>query len=170
MSSGRDILGAADPASARAGADGGVSGQRGADAGGSSAKAYQQEWASKGHPDVYVPKALRETAPVVTPEQRKPQDLNGLLFPERVEKVFEQLERTLLSKHRDYGPDNIALAPGGPLTGLRVRIHDKVARINHLALSGQKPQHESLEDSFLDLANYAVIAVLVLRRQWPGVK
>ena len=59
------------------------------------------------------------------------------------------------------------MSPGGPLNGLRVRIHDKVARINNLIESQKVAQHESLEDSFKDLANYAIIALLVLKGKWP---
>lgn len=73
----------------------------------------------------------------------------------------------LLSKHKDYGPLNIADAPGGPLNGLRVRMHDKLARINHLIDTGVEAENESLYDSFLDLANYALIAQLVLEDKWP---
>jgi hypothetical protein len=43
-------------------------------------------------------------------------------------------------------------------------MHDKLARINNLIDSGAEPENESLIDSFLDLANYAIIAQLVLRR------
>ena len=71
------------------------------------------------------------------------------------------------SKHKDYGPTNISRAPGGALNGLRVRIHDKIARINNLLDSGKNPAHESLEDSFKDLANYAIIALMVTRGKWP---
>lgn len=77
-----------------------------------------------------------------------------------------ELSALLLSKHRDYGPKNISLAPGGALNGLRVRMHDKLARINNLVESGATPDHESLEDSFKDMANYAIIGLLVLRGQW----
>lgn len=73
----------------------------------------------------------------------------------------------LLSKHKDYGPLNIANAPGGPLNGLRVRMHDKLARINHLIDTEAEAENESLYDSFLDLANYALIAQLVLEDKWP---
>lgn len=73
----------------------------------------------------------------------------------------------LLSKHEDYGSKNISQAPGGALNGLRVRIHDKTARINNLIDNGSDPQHESLRDSFLDLANYALIALLVIDGIWP---
>jgi len=78
----------------------------------------------------------------------------------------KELSTLLLSKHRDYGPKNISLAPGGPLNGLRVRMHDKLARINNLIESGVAPDHESLEDSFKDMANYSIIGLLVLRGQW----
>jgi hypothetical protein len=74
----------------------------------------------------------------------------------------------LLKKHLDYGPKNISQSPGGPLNGLRVRMHDKLARINHLIDSGASPENESLVDSFMDLANYAVIAQLVLEDKWPN--
>lgn len=74
----------------------------------------------------------------------------------------------LLRKHRDYGPKNIAQAPGGALNGLRVRMHDKLARINHLLDSGATPENESLIDSFVDLGNYALIAQLVIRGEWPN--
>ena len=75
----------------------------------------------------------------------------------------------LLSKHADYGPLNIANAPGGALNGLRVRMHDKTARINHLIDNAKykNPEHESLRDSFLDLLNYSAIALLVLDGHWP---
>jgi hypothetical protein len=48
-------------------------------------------------------------------------------------------------------------------------MHDKLARINHLLDSNRHdtPAHESLEDSFRDLANYAIISILVLKGKWP---
>jgi hypothetical protein len=82
--------------------------------------------------------------------------------------VFGEAQDLLLSKHRDYGSKNIAQAPGGAINGLRVRMHDKLARINNLIDNGQGVNHESLRDSFVDLANYALIGVLVLDEEWPG--
>ena len=82
--------------------------------------------------------------------------------------TWHELAELLVSKHRDYGPKNISLAPGGAINGLRVRMHDKLARINNLVDSGVDPEHESLEDSFKDMANYAVIGLLVLRKQWDN--
>ena len=77
--------------------------------------------------------------------------------------LADELTELLISKHKDYGPKNISDAPGGALNGLRVRMHDKLARINNLVDSGASPEHESLEDSFKDMANYAIIGLLVLR-------
>ena len=87
-------------------------------------------------------------------------------FVNNLGETTSELFDLLLSKHKDYGPKNISQSPGGPLNGLRVRMHDKLARINNLVDSGADPQHESLEDSFKDMANYAIIGLLVLRGQW----
>lgn len=83
-----------------------------------------------------------------------------------INSTVKELMTLLLSKHRDYGPKNISQAPGGAVNGLRVRMHDKLARINNLVDNGTDPEHESLEDSFKDMANYAIIGLLVLRGQW----
>ena len=87
-------------------------------------------------------------------------------FEHNVAQTFQELVDLLLSKHKDYGPKNISDSPGGPVNGLRVRMHDKLARINNLVDSGKDPEHESLEDSFKDMANYAIIGLLVLRGKW----
>lgn len=83
----------------------------------------------------------------------------------------DDLVNLLISKHKDYGPKNISDSPGGALNGLRVRMHDKLARINNLYeymedTGGFQPQHESIEDSFKDMANYAIIGLLVLKGKW----
>lgn len=101
----------------------------------------------------------------VKPSETKP---NPIYFDTTVLALAGENVAVLLSKHKDYGPKNISQSPGGPLNGLRVRMHDKLARINHLIDSGATPENESLADSFLDLANYALIAQLVLRGEWPN--
>lgn len=80
---------------------------------------------------------------------------------------YQYGEDVLVKKQSDYGPKNIAMAPGGALNGLRVRMHDKLSRINHLIDSGATPENESLRDSFLDLANYSIIAMMVVDGKWP---
>lgn len=99
--------------------------------------------------------------------QSNPNGLSpAIKFESDVREVMRELGDLLISKHRDYGPRNISQSPGGPLNGLRVRMHDKTARINNLVDKGLSAEHEPLEDSFKDLANYGVIALLVLRGKW----
>ncbi len=83
--------------------------------------------------------------------------------------ILDELASIMVRKHQDYGPMNIAGAPGGPMNGLRVRMYDKLARLNNLVDTGDTPNYESIEDTFLDLANYAIIGLLVQRGQWEGL-
>lgn len=89
-------------------------------------------------------------------------------FVKSVGDIFDELKILLLKKHIDYGPKNISDSPGGPINGLRVRMHDKLARINNLVDKEQSPNFEAIEDSFKDMANYAIIGLLVLRNEWDN--
>ena len=91
-------------------------------------------------------------------------------FATDVWRIMDTAGNLLIRKHHDYGPKNIAHSPGGPLNGLRVRMWDKIARINNLLDSGVKPSNESLRDSYLDLLNYSAIAMMVLDGVWPEVE
>lgn len=86
-----------------------------------------------------------------------------------LETILGELSTIMIHKHADYGPMNISGAPGGPMNGLRVRMYDKLARLNNLVDTGDTPNYESIEDTLLDLANYAIIGLLVQRGQWEGV-
>jgi hypothetical protein len=86
------------------------------------------------------------------------------------EDILTELRIIMIRKHQDYGPFNIANAPGGAMNGLLVRMHDKMARLENLYYKkSDTPNYESIEDTFIDLANYAIIGLLVQRRQWEGV-
>jgi hypothetical protein len=86
-----------------------------------------------------------------------------------LDSILQELQYIMLKKHEDYGPMNISGAPGGPMNGLRVRMYDKLARLNNLVDTGDTPNYESIEDTLLDLANYAIIGLLVQRGQWEGI-
>jgi len=88
-------------------------------------------------------------------------------FAAGVWSVMDEIGNLLITKQADYGPGNINNAFNGPMNGLMVRIGDKFERLKNLLSSGAKPQHESIEDSFKDMANYAVIALMVERGLWP---
>jgi hypothetical protein len=91
-------------------------------------------------------------------------------FITNVWRVLDSAGNLLIRKHHDYGPKNVAHSPGGPLNGLRVRMWDKVARINNLVDSKVNPSNESLRDSFIDLLNYSAIAIMVLDKTWPELR
>lgn len=77
-------------------------------------------------------------------------------------KVCQEMVEIFIKKHKDYGKGNIL--DMGEL-GIAFRISEKFNRIKNLLLSGRKPKHESIEDSWIDIAVYSVIAVL-LKRGW----
>jgi hypothetical protein len=89
--------------------------------------------------------------------------------PSDVDVILNELRSIMMRKQEDYGPLNIALAPGGAMNGLRVRMYDKLARLNNLADKDATPNFESIEDTLIDLANYAIIGLLVQRGQWEGI-
>lgn len=87
-------------------------------------------------------------------------------FEDDARLIYEELLATLVTKQIDYGPFNVWHAPGGPTNGLMVRMSDKLERLKNLIYKSIEPNHESLEDSFADLANYAIIALMVQRGVW----
>ena len=80
--------------------------------------------------------------------------------------IYNELFEILAKKQIDYGPLNIWNAPGGATNGLMVRMSDKLERLKNLIYNSIEPNNEALEDSFVDIANYAVIALMVERGIW----
>ena len=92
-------------------------------------------------------------------------------FELNIHKIFADAKALLIKKHEAYGPTNISRAPGGPENGLRVRMHDKMARLNHiLEHPNVDTNDESLEDTLNDLLNYCAIFIMVRRGQWPDTE
>lgn len=74
----------------------------------------------------------------------------------------------LVKKQIDYGPKNISNVPGGPMMGLAVRLHDKISRLANLLENNIDPNNESIEDTFLDIANYGMIGLMITKEKWPS--
>lgn len=123
------------------------------------------------HRDEQWHKFKEQFVPASTPKKATPTPPKST-FEISVDKTFLDAKTLLLRKHKDYGPLNIAHAPGGAMNGLMVRMHDKMERLKHLtyAVPDQKPNYESIEDTLMDLANYAIIGLLVQRGQWEGIE
>ena len=99
-------------------------------------------------------------------------------YPE-LAKEFQNIQKemyeTFAAKHMDYGLQNISL--GGDLakesdkkfslTGLAIRLTDKISRLRNLLTNGKNfVKGEGMEDTFLDVANYGIIGLLVGRDKW----
>lgn len=78
-------------------------------------------------------------------------------FEEALDEIMIELRELLIEKQRDYGHRNI-LDFGE--YGVLVRANDKIARLKNL-LGKKEPKNESIDDSWRDLANYAIIALML---------
>ena len=95
---------------------------------------------------------------------------------EEFKKIQQEQYEMFASKHLDYGLSNIAL--GGDivnnegdkkfsLTGLAIRLTDKVSRLRNLMVNGKNyVEGEGMEDTFIDISNYGIIGLLVGRNKW----
>ena len=90
-------------------------------------------------------------------------------------KIQDEMYEMFARKHMDYGLNNIAL--GGDLknendkkfslTGLCIRLTDKISRLKNLLTNGKNfVKGEGMEDTFIDIANYGIIGLLVGRNKW----
>ena len=100
-------------------------------------------------------------------------------YPE-LSKEFKNIQNEMYEmfarKHMDYGLNNIAL--GGDivnnsddkqfsLTGLCIRLTDKISRLKNLLINGRSfVEGEGIQDTFIDIANYGIIGLLVGRDKW----
>lgn len=98
------------------------------------------------------------------------QDFGFEAFRQASEELYDEAWYVLLSKQRDYGPDNIRMSPFGEYQGLLTRIFDKVQRAVHLVSTNSDGENESLRDTFLDLMNYGAIGVMLIDDTFPKAK
>lgn len=83
------------------------------------------------------------------------------------EQVLDELLQMFLKKHKDYGKGNILSIKE---LGIAFRIGEKTERLKHLLMSGDEPANESLEETWLDIAVYGIIAVLYRRGQFQELE
>ena len=93
---------------------------------------------------------------------------------------FKKLQREqyelFCHKQHDYGPGNISVGTQLKtkeeiklsLTGLWFRMNDKLQRVKTLLMNDRKSavKDEPLEDAYLDVSNYGIMATLVGRGKW----
>ena len=94
---------------------------------------------------------------------------------EEFKNIQTEMYEIFAAKHMDYGLNNISL--GGDLrnkndknfslTGLAIRLTDKISRLRNLLINGKNyVKGEGMEDTFIDIANYGIIGLLVGRNKW----
>ena len=93
---------------------------------------------------------------------------------------FRRLQREqyelFLHKQHDYGPGNISVGTQLQteeeihlsLTGLWFRMNDKIQRLKNLLMNKRKSavENEPMEDAFLDVSNYGIMATIVKNGKW----
>ena len=91
-------------------------------------------------------------------------------------KIQKEQYELFLHKQHDYGPGNISVGttlrkPEDvklSLTGLWFRMNDKLQRVKTLLFSDKQSavKDEPLEDAYLDVSNYGIMATIVSRGKW----
>lgn len=89
------------------------------------------------------------------------------------EQVLDELLAMFLKKHRDYGKGNILSIKE---LGIAMRIAEKTERLKHLLMKQEMdphfqsgPANESIEETWIDIAVYAIIGVLFRRKQFQNL-
>jgi len=98
------------------------------------------------------------------------------LMTEEFKKIQREQYELFLHKQHDYGPGNISVGTflvtpeeiKLSLTGLWFRMNDKLQRVKTLLLGDRKSavKDEPLEDAYLDVSNYGIMATIVGRGKW----
>ena len=107
-----------------------------------------------------------------------PRDEIRVRYPKTL-KEFETIQKEMLylfcEKQLDYGPTNIGMGKSKlkepkdinlSLMGLGTRLNDKISRFLNLTMNNKKPKNESIDDTLIDIANYAVMALIVRSKLW----
>lgn len=83
--------------------------------------------------------------------------------------LLQALFEVFKKKQASYGPGNIA---GFGEKGCLIRAYDKMQRLKRLTWDNvlDPLQDETIDDTLLDLADYALIMLLVRHGHWPTLR
>jgi hypothetical protein len=80
-------------------------------------------------------------------------------YEEACREAALEIAQVVINKQHDYGHDNILAFRE---KGLVVRLWDKVSRLKNLMWKNDyEPKNESVLDTFIDIAGYGIIAVML---------
>lgn len=92
---------------------------------------------------------------------------NPKYLDEAFTQICQELTELFIKKHKDYGKENILEIKE---LGIAIRITEKLSRIKNISNQNRKPQFESLEETWKDIAVYAIIAILYKRSLFKKLK
>jgi len=84
--------------------------------------------------------------------------------------ILDYLHDLYIKKNTDYGNSVHDTFERYGLVSFLVRIEDKLNRARTLSKQEANVNDEKIEDTLLDLANYAILAVMELRQQGEDTK
>lgn len=85
---------------------------------------------------------------------------------EKHEELLNYIHNMYITKNHDYGDSVHDTYEKYGLTSFLVRMEDKLNRVRTLNKNGDiQVSTEKIEDTLLDLANYAILAVLELKSE-----
>ena len=77
--------------------------------------------------------------------------------------MLDSMHNLYITKNHDYGNSVHDTYEKYGLTSFLVRIEDKLNRARTLSKNDAKINDEKIEDTLMDMANYAILAVMELR-------
>ena len=81
------------------------------------------------------------------------------------ETITNKMHEVYLAKNHDYGQSFDKTWEKYGVTSLLIRLNDKFNRLESLAKKEQKVGDESIQDTLLDLANYAILGLIQLQKE-----
>ena len=115
-------------------------------------------------------KMVKNNAIVQQMEQEWPE------MTQEFKKIQREQYELFLHKQHDYGPGNISVGSQLQtpeevklsLTGLWFRMNDKIQRLKTLLMGDKEAavNGEPMEDAYLDVSNYGIMAIIVSRGKW----
>lgn len=84
---------------------------------------------------------------------------------EEYKQIIKELQDTYERKNHDYGDSFAILLNRFGLQSTVIRLWDKLLRVETLCEKEGRIKDESIEDTLLDLANYAIMTVAERRKK-----
>ena len=87
-----------------------------------------------------------------------------MINDKEIDHIMNQIKKLMIQKNKTYGDNNI-IEMGEQ--GVMFRLSDKMIRLKNIVMNKVKtPEDETLEDTYLDIAGYAIIGLMLKRKKF----